>query len=82
MGRFGPSGSKVAISPCQEPESGMSGDIDRGSNPRGGSTRILLARGNGACASGRSRAAGFAKKGGDGVKHSTTPDGQGVTTRP
>lgn len=44
------SGSKVAISRCQEPESGMSGDIDRGSNPRGGSTRFSLARGNGACA--------------------------------
>lgn len=28
----------------------MSGDIDRGSNPRGGSTRFSLARGNGACA--------------------------------
>lgn len=74
------SGSKVAISRCQEPESGMSGDIDRGSNPRGGSTRFSLARGNGACARTFS-CSRVREERGDGVKHSTTPDGQGVTTR-
>lgn len=67
---------EVAISWCQEPESGMLADIDRGSNPRSG---FSLARGNGACAPWTLSRGRVAERRGDGVKHSTTPDDQGVT---
>lgn len=67
---------EVAISRCQEPESGMLADIDRGSNPRSG---FSLARGNGACAPWTLSRGRVAERRGDGVKHSTTPDDQGVT---
>lgn len=75
------SGSKVAISPCQEPESGMSGDIDRGSNPRVEGRRGFRWRVETALAPAAFSCSRVREERGDGVKHSTTPDGQGVTTR-
>lgn len=75
------SGSKVAISPCQEPESGMSGDIDRGSNPRVEGRRGFRWRVETALALATFSCSRVREERGDGVKHSTTPDGQGVTTR-
>lgn len=54
----------------------MLADIDRGSNPRSG---FSLARGNGACAPRTLSRGRVAERRGDGVKHSTTPDDQGVT---
>lgn len=74
--------SQSAISWCQDLESGMSADIDRGSNPRSvgvlaGAWKRRLRPGDALSRGGR-----VTERRGDGVKHSTTSDDQGVTALP
>lgn len=59
----------------------MSGDIDRGSNPRVEGRRGFRWRVETALALAAFSCSRVREERGDGVKHSTTPDGQGVTTR-
>lgn len=59
----------------------MSGDIDRGSNPRVEGRRGFRWRVETALALATFSCSRVREERGDGVKHSTTPDGQGVTTR-
>lgn len=59
----------------------MSGDIDRGSNPRVEGRRGFRWRVETALAPAAFSCSRVREERGDGVKHSTTPDGQGVTTR-